>query len=159
MLAPDHYPYGLDIESLNALAGRELDQFSLYQSCFLIWSADMEGPVVIDKPVSSLDILPTVSNLFDLPYDSRLMMGTDMLSDTSSPVIFQDHSWLTAFGCYNASTDHYTPSLSCGRISSATCGMMPDCGPPKSLWMKSLPPPPNPRQPHDPEGGIPLNEP
>lgn len=23
MLAPDHYPYGLDIESLNALAGRE----------------------------------------------------------------------------------------------------------------------------------------
>ena len=37
MLAPDHYPYGLDTESLNALAGRELDQFSLYQSCFLIW--------------------------------------------------------------------------------------------------------------------------
>lgn len=114
MLAPDHYPYGLDIESLNALAGRELDQFSLYQSCFLIWSADMEGPVVIDKPVSSLDILPTVSNLFDLSYDSRLMMGTDMLSDTSSPVIFQDHSWLTAFGCYNASTDHYTSLIDTG---------------------------------------------
>lgn len=114
MLAPDHYPYGLDTESLNALAGRELDQFSLYQSCFLIWSADMEGPVVIDKPVSSLDILPTVSNLFDLPYDSRLMMGTDMLSDTSSPVIFQDHSWLTAFGCYNASTDHYTSLIDTG---------------------------------------------
>ena len=114
MLAPDHYPYGLDIESLNALAGRELDQFSLYQSCFLIWSADMEGPVVIDKPVSSLDILPTVSNLFDLPYDSRLMMGTDMLSDTSSPVIFQDHSWLTAFGCYNAATDHYTSLIDTG---------------------------------------------
>ena len=114
MLAPDHYPYGLDTESLNALAGRELDQFSLYQSCFLIWSADMEGPVVIDKPVSSLDILPTVSNLFDLPYDSRLMMGTDMLSDTRSPVIFQDHSWLTAFGCYNASTDHYTSLIDTG---------------------------------------------
>lgn len=114
MLAPDHYPYGLDTESLNALAGRELDQFSLYQSCFLIWSADMEGPVVIDKPVSSLDILPTVSNLFDLSYDSRLMMGTDMLSDTSSPVIFQDHSWLTAFGCYNASTDHYTSLIDTG---------------------------------------------
>ena len=114
MLAPDHYPYGLDIESLNALAGRELDQFSLYQSCFLIWGADMEGPVVIDKPVSSLDILPTVSNLFDLPYDSRLMMGTDMLSDTSSPVIFQDHSCLTAFGCYNAATDHYTSLIDTG---------------------------------------------
>ena len=114
MLAPDHYPYGLDIESLNALAGRELDQFSLYQSCFLIWSADMEGPVVIDKPVSSLDILPTVSNLFDLEYDSRLMMGADMLSDTQSPVIFQDHSWLTAYGCYDAAKDHYTSFIDTG---------------------------------------------
>ena len=42
------------------------------------------------------------------------MMGTDMLSDTSSPVIFQDHSWLTAFGCYNASTDHYTSLIDTG---------------------------------------------
>ena len=114
MLAPDHYPYGLDSESLNALAGRELDQFSMYQSCFLIWSADMENPIVIDKPVSSLDILPTVSNLFDLEYDSRLMMGTDMLSDTQSPVIFQDHSWLTAYGRYNAAADHYTPIIDTG---------------------------------------------
>ena len=109
MLAPDHYPYGLDTESLNALAGRELDQFSVYQSCFLIWSADMETPIVIDKPVSSLDILPTVSNLFDLKYDSRLMMGTDMLSDIQSPVVFQDHSWLTCYGRYDASNDQYTP--------------------------------------------------
>ena len=114
MLAPDHYPYGLDSESLNALAGKELDQFSMYQSCFLIWSADMENPIVIDKPVSSLDILPTVSNLFDLEYDSRLMMGTDMLSDTQSPVIFQDHSWLTAYGRYNAAADHYTPIIATG---------------------------------------------
>ena len=114
MLAPDHYPYGLDSESLNALAGKELDQFSLYQSCFLIWSADMENPIVIDKPVSSLDILPTVSNLFDLEYDSRLMMGTDMLSDTQSPVIFQDHSWLTAYGRYNAAADHYMPIIDTG---------------------------------------------
>ena len=74
----------------------------------------MESPIVIDKPVSSLDILPTVSNLFDLEYDSRLMMGTDMLSDTQSPVIFQDHSWLTAHGRYNASTDHYTSIVDTG---------------------------------------------
>lgn len=75
----------------------------------------MENPIVIDKPVSSLDILPTVSNLFDLEYDSRLMMGTDMLSDTQSPVIFQDHSWLTAYGHYNAAADHYTPIIATGR--------------------------------------------
>lgn len=111
VLAPDHYPYGLDTESLNALAGKELDEFSLYQSCFFIWCGDMQQPVVIDKPVSSLDILPTLCNLFDLEYDSRLMMGTDMLSERNSPIIFQDHSWLTRYGCYNASTDVYTPFI------------------------------------------------
>ena len=109
MLAPDHYPYGLDTESLNALAGRELDQFSVYQSCFLIWSADMETPIVIDKPVSSLDILPTVSNLFDLKYDSRLMMGTDVFSGTSPMVLFADHSFITERFCYDAGSGQIQP--------------------------------------------------
>ena len=123
VLAPDHYPYGLDEESLNALAGKQLDQFSLYQSCFLVWSADMEQPVVVDKPVSSLDILPTISNLFDLPYDSRLMMGTDMLSDTQSPVIFQDHSWLTRYGRYNAGRDHYESLVDTGNDEMYAAGV------------------------------------
>lgn len=42
------------------------------------------------------------------------MMGADMLSDTRSPVIFQDHSWLTAYGCYDAAQDHYTSFIDTG---------------------------------------------
>ena len=108
-LCPDHYPYGLDTESLNALAGHTLNtDYELYQSCFLLWCGDMAEPVLVEKPVSSLDILPTLSNLFDLPYDSRLLMGRDMLSPDSSPVIFSDHSWLTEYGYYSAAGDTYT---------------------------------------------------
>ena len=83
----------------------------------------MEQPVEVDKPVSSLDILPTISNLFDLPYDSRLMMGTDMLSDTQSPVIFQDHSWLTRYGRYNAGRDHYESLVDTGNDEMYAAGV------------------------------------
>jgi phosphoglycerol transferase MdoB-like AlkP superfamily enzyme len=35
----------------------------------------------------SLDIMPTLANLFGLDYDSRLVMGRDILSDSDALVI------------------------------------------------------------------------
>ena len=37
--------------------------------------------MVVDKPCYSVDIIPTLSNLFGLEYDSRLLAGRDILSD------------------------------------------------------------------------------
>ena len=47
----------------------------------------MEEPVIVDTPCSSIDILPTVYNLFGIEYDSRLFAGTDIMSDTEPLVI------------------------------------------------------------------------
>lgn len=114
VLCPDHHPYGLEMEdggvSINALAGADIaGTHEIYRSCFLLWSGSMESPIVIDKPVCSMDILPTISNLFDLQYDSRLMMGTDALSKSGGLVIFNDHSWLTTYGFYDAARDKFHP--------------------------------------------------
>ena len=65
--------------------------------------ADNE-PIVIDKYCSSMDILPTLSNLFGLTYDSRLMMGRDILSDSPPLVMFSNKSWITDRAMYNAQT-------------------------------------------------------
>jgi len=54
----------------------------------------MKEPVVINKYCSSLDIAPTLSNLFGLEYDSRLYIGTDILSDSTPYVIFKDYSFI-----------------------------------------------------------------
>ena len=64
----------------------------------------MENPVVIDKPVSSLDIIPTIANLMGLEYDSRLYMGLDIFSDNQPLVIFVDRSFITEKGRYSAKT-------------------------------------------------------
>ena len=69
----------------------------------------MEGPIYIDKPCSNLDILPTLSNLFGLEYDSRLMMGRDILSDSEGLVVFSNHSFITEHGHYNARLDEFVP--------------------------------------------------
>ena len=65
-------------------------------------------PVEIDKICSSLDIIPTLSNLMGLEYDSRLLMGRDIFSDAEPLVMFSDRSFITDKAFYNAKTNEVT---------------------------------------------------
>jgi len=104
-ISADHYPYGLTQEEINELAGHTIDKtFELYRSQFILYVDGMEKPIVIDKPVSSLDIIPTIANLMGLDYDSRLYMGQDMFSDNQPLIIFVDRSFITEKGRYSAKT-------------------------------------------------------
>ena len=60
--------------------------------------------VEVDKYCSSLDIIPTLSNLMGLEYDSRLLMGRDILSDSEPLVLFSDRSWITDKALFNVKT-------------------------------------------------------
>jgi len=116
-VAPDHYPYGLKISELSELAGHEPESnFEIYKSVFLLWSKGIE-PVTVEKPCSSLDILPTLSNLMGLEYDSRLLMGNDIFSDKEPLVLFQNRSWITDKAMFNSETEQMT-ALSDSKIDS-----------------------------------------
>ena len=107
-LTADHYPYGLTLEQQSELAGHELDErFEMYRNACIIYKKGMQ-PETVDRPCSSLDLLPTLSNLFGLEFDSRLYMGQDVFSDAEPLIVFSDHSWLTERGCYYAPTEEYT---------------------------------------------------
>lgn len=109
-LSADHYPYGLEKETIDELEGHEVEEnFELYKNAFILYAKGME-PVVIDKPASSLDILPTLSNLLGLEYDSRLLMGRDLFSDAEGLVIFQNKSFITEKGKYNSVTNQFLPN-------------------------------------------------
>lgn len=104
VLTADHVPYD-NKEVVDELAGRTLDNtFGWYQNTLIIWSPSMEKKVEVDKYCCSLDVLPTVSNLMGLPYDSRMMVGQDIMSDSEGLVIFNDHSFITDTCYYNANT-------------------------------------------------------
>lgn len=104
VLTADHVPYN-DKPILDELAGRTLDQtFEWYKNSLIIWSASMDECVTVNKYCSSLDILPTVSNLMGLEYDSRMLVGQDILSDSEGIVMFNDRSFITDKCSYNANT-------------------------------------------------------
>ena len=64
----------------------------------------------MSKPVSSIDILPTLSNLFGVEYDSRLLAGRDVFSDDSGLVFWNEGCWLTERGFYDVHKRSFTPS-------------------------------------------------
>ena len=104
-LSADHYPYGWEKSQLDELAGHEIEaDFETYKNNFILWNSGMKEDIIIDKPCSSLDILPTLSNLFGLEYDSRLLMGKDVLSDGPALVILSDRSFITDKVMYNSGT-------------------------------------------------------
>lgn len=111
VISGDHYPYGLTLDEINELSTYERDDtFEKYRMPLLIWSGSMEEPIKVDKIGSSLDILPTVLNLFGVEYDSRLLIGRDILSDTAPLVIFSDRSFITDKGRYNAIKGEFIPN-------------------------------------------------
>ncbi len=119
--APDHIPY-FDVDTLEELAGETFGSsedleylresninFDVYKSSLIIWSASMEEPVQVDKVVGQVDILPTLSNLLGLEYDSRMMAGKDALSDSEGLVVFSSRCWMSDRGFYNSFTKTFTP--------------------------------------------------
>ncbi len=104
-LTNDHYPYPLGLSGLSELSGKELDEhFDKYRSDFLLWSASMTEPVVVDTTCCSLDILPTLSNLLGLEYDSRLLMGKDIFAEGDHIAVLADRSFVTDKVYYNCTS-------------------------------------------------------
>lgn len=108
VISGDHYPYGLTLEEINEISTYERDdKFEKYHMPLLIWSGSMKEPIKVEKLGTSIDILPTVLNLFGVEYDSRLLIGKDILSDSDPLVIFADRSFITDKGRYNAVTGEF----------------------------------------------------
>lgn len=121
--SPDHIPY-FNVDILEELSGQSFGKsedlerlnesninFDVYKSSLILWSASMEEPVQVDKVCSQVDILPTLSNLLGLEYDSRMLSGTDVLADNTEPVVvFTSRSWLTEKGLYHRATQTFTPA-------------------------------------------------
>lgn len=108
-LSADHYPYGWEKDKLDELAGHKIEpNFEIYKNHFILWSEGMTENIVINKPCSSMDILPTLSNLFGIAYDSRMLMGQDILSDSDPLVFLSNRSFITDKVMYNSETGKVT---------------------------------------------------
>ncbi len=120
VICGDHFPYGLDddapVESLvylNELYGFTVQNYlERDQNRLIIWSGSLEkqDPIVVSEPTMSIDILPTLLNLFGCEWDSRLLPGRDVFSDAPALVFNVNGDWKTSYGTYIAASNTFTPS-------------------------------------------------
>ena len=109
-ISADHYPYGLTNAEIKEYANYVDDEkFDIHKNAFILWNSEMEKSIKVTKYASSLDIVPTILNLFNMEYDSRLLIGKDILSDEEGIVIYNDRSWINSYGKYDAVKDIFIP--------------------------------------------------
>lgn len=108
-LVGDHYPYTLSTDEMNEVSSYEKDgTIEVNHSNFILWNNQMKKPITVSKVGSQIDVLPTILNLFGVEYDSRLIVGQDILSDTDGIAIFSNRSWVTDYGSYDSQTKKFT---------------------------------------------------
>jgi len=122
VVVPDHYPYTVDGEGtgyesslnekpmLTELYGFEpTDLFGRDHSRLIIWNSELEDedPIEVTTPVCSIDVLPTLLNLFGCDWDSRMLPGRDVFSDADPLVFFTTYDWKTDLGTYLAETSTF----------------------------------------------------
>lgn len=123
-LTADHYPYGLEKSSTYGNRQDYIQDLYGYapetdweedKNAWILWSGCLETEYKdlvceVSEPTYSLDILPTLSNLFGLEYDSRLLVGRDVFSDEQPLAIWVNRSWVSSLGKYDAVTDTFYPN-------------------------------------------------
>lgn len=108
-LVGDHYPYYLSVDEVNEIADYEKDGIiEINRSNFILWNSKMDT-VTVDKVGSEIDVLPTLYNLFGVKYDSRLIIGKDILSTEPGLAIFGNRSWVSDKGSYFSQKNKFVP--------------------------------------------------
>lgn len=120
VLTSNTYPYALDgnaslgnMPRLSELYGYSVETaLQRDHNTLIMWSGSMEGKdsVLVKDPVSVIDILPTLANLFDAEWDSRLFPGRDVFSDAEALVFDMDYNWKTSRGTYISADGEFTPT-------------------------------------------------
>lgn len=109
-LVGDHYPYYLTNKEVNEIASYQKDNVvEINHSNFILWNNNMDT-IKVEKVGSQIDVLPTIYNLFGVKYDSRLIIGKDILSTEPGLAIFGNRSWVSDKGTYFASQNKFVSS-------------------------------------------------
>lgn len=100
VLMADHYPYNLKLNQINQISSYQRDSvIEVNSNNLIIYNSKMKK-VLVDKVGMSIDVIPTVYNLFSVEYDSRLFMGRDILSNSIGLAFFNNRSWVSDKGVY-----------------------------------------------------------
>lgn len=109
MIVADHYPYYLDTTEIEELSGEEKDEvIGVCENKLIIYNSQTEQ-ITCDKVGNTMDVIATIYNLFDIPFDSRLIPGKDLFSNAPGFALFGNGSWVSDKGIYYAHKGEFIP--------------------------------------------------
>lgn len=125
IISSDHTPYYLSNEDMNSVSNIERNnKFDRNRGSLIIYNSEYKSNKKINKYAMNIDVLPTVLNMLGIKYDSRLMIGKDiMAANNEGVVILPDRSWVTEKGSFDVNTstfNNYTKRLDDKYITKMT---------------------------------------
>lgn len=109
VISSDHSPYYLSNDQINKRSKiNRSNRFDRDRGSLLIYNSELKKPINIDKYAMNIDVLPTVLNMFGIEYDSRLLIGKDIMAKNNEGlVVFPDRSFVTNYGAYDSKTKKF----------------------------------------------------
>lgn len=98
----DHYgKYMTDKEFLEKVKGVDGDPVELYHTPCFLYGAGLPAQKA-EKYASTVDLVPTLVNLFDLPADRRYYVGDDIFGDKGGVVLLPNYAWYDGTTYYSS---------------------------------------------------------
>lgn len=118
LLYADHYgKYMTDKDFLCTLKGVSQGSVELYRTPCVLAGGGLK-PEKVSKVVSSVDVVPTIASLFDLPADARYYAGEDMFAPGEGLIAFPNNAWYdgTTYYAGNSEESGVVPDSRAGEL-------------------------------------------
>jgi|GEM_PF-5977470 len=99
----NHIPISITPEEIRGEMPEGREGLKLYRTPLVVWSTDLRQDVV-EEPMNSIDIVPTLANMFGLNIDYTNYVGVDIFSRGSNIAFLENRSWISKSGEYNSIT-------------------------------------------------------
>ena len=110
MIFGDHYAYGIDKDVIWDYDNMKDDHsdMDIHNVPMLVYSTSYLLNRNNDDYMSTIDVIPTVSNLFGLALDYSKVFGNDVLGTEENVVRFADMSFVSQYFSYDSLSEEYT---------------------------------------------------
>lgn len=108
VLFSDHRPFKLQSGDIEKFTYDPAPSAFFDATPFMIYTPKIQSEKVT-KVSSTIDLVPTLANMFNLDYDPRLYMGSDIFSYDNNRAIFQNGSWRDQIGRFDTNSSKFTP--------------------------------------------------
>lgn len=109
IISSDHSPYYLTNDQVNIRSSIDRENnFDRNRGSLIIYNSALDKKYEINKYAMNIDVLPTILNMLNIKYDSRIMIGKDIMArNNEGLVIFPNRSWVNNRGSYDSTTGYF----------------------------------------------------